>query len=453
MSISQIKRLVFFSYLLLAFNFVPNYGSAQDVTGFLRNYNAVLTSSPNEYLVGRNRLGLDISFNTDFGTVFISNEILNVYTESANNYIYDFSEGYIDLFFENSDLRIGKQVVSQGRTNGVFITDILSPIDVSQFLTIQVEDLKGAIPAAKFTRYYGSNFIELVATPIFQSNTLARPGSRWFPFTELENSTNVTYADSLTENSFSSFQGMIKWGFRSNLKWDLDLIAMWWTEGNPSYEKDLVFTGPTLAPEPSIELTKTYLKSPILGYSGNYVLNDTWILKSESAFHFKKYFDYLPNLATNSDLNSLTPVQQQLLALAFNQNEDGFLFEKPWLVSMIGLNTSLIGIDFETQFIFEHIFEYDELILQEQNYYYSTLSVQKTLVRNKLRLSGFTRYNYVGNDFWINPQAEYDLRDGLELGAGFHFFGGEQSEDFYGHFNFKNYAASSFGYVTLTAFF
>lgn len=453
MTLSQTGRLIFFLILSFTINLAPGTVFSQEVSGFLRNYNAVLTSPPNEYLVGRNRLGVDFSFNTSYGKVFISNEILNTYSKSANNYVYDFSEGYIDLFFENSDLRIGKQVISQGRTNSTFITDILSPVDVSEFLTIQVEDLKGAIPAAKFTRYYGSNFIELVVTPIFQSNTLASPGSRWFPFTELEKNTNVVYADSLIENSFSSFQGMIKWGIRSNLKWDFDLFLMWWTEGNPAYEKDLVSTGPILAPEPAIELSKTYLKSPILAYSGNFIINDNFILKSESALHFKKYFDYLPELATNTNINSLTPVQQQQLALVFSQNEDGFLFEKPWLVSMVGLSTSFIGIDFETQFIFEHIFDYDDLILQKQDYYYSTLSIQKTLLRNKLRVSGFTRYNYIGNDFWINPQAEYDLRDGLELGGGFHFFGGKKSEAFYGHFNFRNYAASSFGYLTLTAFF
>lgn len=453
MTLSQTGRLVFCLILIFTINLAPGAVFSQEISGFLRNYNAVLTSPPNEYLVGRNRLSVDFSFNTSYGKVFISNEILNTYSKSANNYVYDFSEGYIDIFFENSDLRIGKQIISQGRTSATFISDILSPINVSEFLTIQVEDLKGAIPAAKFTRYFGSNIIELVATPIFQSNILASPGSRWFPFTELEKNTNVTYADSLVENSFSSFQGMIKWGIRSNLKWDLDLILMWWTEGSPSYKKDLVFTGPVLAPEPAIELSKTYLKSPILGYSGNYIINDSWILKSESAFHFKKYFDYLPELATNADINSLTPVQQQQLALAFSQNDDGFLFERPWLVSMVGLNTNFFGIDFETQLIFEHIFDYNNLILQRQDYYYSTLSFQKTLLRNKLRLSGFTRYNYIGNDFWINPQAEYELRDGLELGGGFHFFGGEQSEDFYGHFNFRNYAASSFGYITLTAFF
>ena len=453
MSISQIIRLVFLIPLYFILINSTNFIVAQDISGFLRNYNALLTTSPNEYLVGRNRLRADISFNTDYGNIFISNEILNSYTSSANNIEYNFREGYLDVYFDKSDLRIGKQIISQGRTSGTFITDIISPLDLSEFLTLQVEDLKGGIPAIKYIRYFGSNFLEAVATPVFQSNTLAKPGSRWFPFKELEKSTEVVYADSSQENSYRSFQGMLKFGIRKSLKWDLDLIVMWWTQGNPAYEKDLVLTGPFGLTDPALQLSKTYLKSPIIAYSGNYVLNENLIIKSESAFHFKKHFDYLPELATQSNLNSLTPAEQQQLALLFSQNGDGFLFEKPWLISMIGIKTSLSGFEIESQFLLEHVFEYDNRILQQQDFYYSTLSFQKTLMRNKLRLSGFGRFNYVGNDFWVNPQASYDVKDGLETSLGFHFFGGESSERFYGHFNFTDYAASSFGYVKLSAFF
>jgi len=453
MALSQFKISLTLCFLSLSILFSSKNLFSQEISGFLRNYNAVLTSDQNQYLVGRNRFNLDFTYNTDFGRVFISNEVLNTYTRSANEYVYDFAEGYVDIYFDNSDLRIGKQIISQGRTNGTFITDIISPVDLSQFLTISVEDLKGGIPAIKYNRYFGSNFLELVATPIFQSNILAQPGSRWFPFTEIEEQVSVTYTDSLRENSFNSFQGIIKWGIRENLKWDLDLLAMWWTDGNPSYQKTLTLVGFPPFQIPVVQLTKTYLKTPILGYSGNYIINDNLILKSESAFHFKKYFDYLPSTLRNNDFNNLTPLQQQNLLTEFGANEDGFLLEKNWLVSMIGVQTSLAGIDVSSQLFYERIFDHETRLLQKQDFYYSTLSLQKSLMRNNLTLYSFGRYNYVGNDFWINPEATYNIRDGLETSIGFHFFAGESTEDFYGHFSFKNYANSSFGYITLTAFF
>ncbi len=448
MLFSQTKRLLSFLLFLIL---VQTSGEllGQNMSGYLRNYNAVLTSSSNEYLVGRNRFVVDAAVTTSYGKVFISNEVLNTYTESANNYTYDFLEGYIDIFFENSDLRIGKQIISQGRTEAHFIADILSPIDLREFLTLQFDVLRTGIPAVKYTRYYGSNFLEFVAVPIFQSNIQAQPGSRWFPFTEIEKQTNVIYADSLRENSFNSFQGMIKWSLRKNLKWDLDIIAMLWTPGNPSYKKELALVSGL----PALQLSKSYLRSPILAYSGNYILSDNIILKSESAYYFSKYVDYLPEQFINTDLNNLTSSEQQALIAAFDENEDGFLKKKPWLTGMLGLTTSFGDVSISTEFIYERIFDYDSDILQKEHFFFSTLSLQKSMMRNKLDLRLFGRYNYEGSDYWINPEAAYDIKDGLAASLGFHLFGGEESKPYYGHFNFKNYASSSFGFVALTAFF
>lgn len=329
---------------------------AQQIGGFFRNYNAVLTSDDNAYLIGRNRINLDLKFNTGFGDVFISNKIINDYTKQNHDYTLDFNEAYIDIFFTKSDVRIGKQIVNQGRTNGTFITDIISPVDISEFLTIDIRDIKSSIPAIKYNRYFGSNFLELVISPIFQSNILPNPESRWFPFVEIEKQISVSYADSSQDNSYKSFQGMIKWAHRENLKWDLDLFAMWWTLGTPSYKKDLIVTVGPFGPVASIKLAKSYLKSPIFGYSGDLILNENLILSSESAFHINKHFDYLPPLAQNSDLSNLSLAQQQALATQFAQNDDGYLFEKPWLVSMLGIQTNIYGIELTTQFLFEKIF-------------------------------------------------------------------------------------------------
>ena len=120
---------------------------------------------------------------------------------------------------------------------------------------------------------------------------------------------------------------------------------------------------------------------------------------------------------------------------------------------MIGFTTSFSGIEIDKQFFHEYIIHYHELILQEENFFYSTLKLNKSFLRNNLLASIFSRYNYIGNNYWINPQAQYDIKDGLRGALGLHFFGGKESENFYGHFNFKNYAASSFMYAKLTAFF
>ncbi len=448
--LKPLKSIPLLTFLLLL---SPDLLSQVNTNGFLRNYNAVLTSGDNEYLVGRNRFTLNVDYNLPNGRIFIGNEVLNTYTRSTNNYVYDFAEGYIDLYYDTFDLRVGKQIITQGRTDGAFITDILSPIDLSEFLTQEVEDIKIGIPALKFTRYYDSNFLEFVISPIFQSNTFDEPEGRWFPFAQLERAGNVVYADSAREATLKQIQGMIKWSFREDIKWDLDLMLLYWTESSPGLIKDLTSIGSGLAQEPALLLSKQYNTTPILGYSGNYLLNDKWILKSESAFYTSKQLDYLPDGLQSRDLGSLDPVEQQQLSLLFAQNDDGFLLKRPWLISMIGLQTEISGTTVSTQFINEHIFDYRNDILQEQDYYYSTLLVQKSVMRDKLTLYTFGRYNYTGKDFWVSPRISYELSDGVESTLGLHLFYGEDTEPYYGHFSFQDYRSNSFGYLKVTAYF
>lgn len=448
-----LKTLKIISLLTFLLLISPELASQISTNGFFRNYNALLTSGPNEYLVGRNRFNLDMEIGLTSGRVFISNRVINTYTRSTHFYTYDFTEGYIDLYYDAFDLKIGKQIITQGRADGTFITDILSPIDLSEFLTQEVEDIKIGIPAVKLNRYYNSNFLELVVSPIFQSNTFDEPEGRWFPFAQLERAGNVVYADSSSETTKKQIQGMIKWAFREDIKWDLDLMLLYWTESSPALVKDLTSIGSGLAQEPALLLSKQYNTTPILGYSGNYILNDTWILKSESAFYFSKQLDYLPLGLQSRKLGSLNPTEQQELSLLFAQNDDGFLLKRPWLVSMIGLQTEIMGAMVSTQFINEHIFDYRSDILKKQDYYYSTLLVQKNVMRDKLTLYTFGRYNYIGKDFWVNPKISYELAGAVESTLGFHFFYGNDTEAYYGHFSFRDYRSNSFGYLKVTAYF
>ena len=43
-------------------------------------------------------------------------------------------EMYIDFFTKKMDIRIGKQQIIWGQADGVFITDVVTPKDLSEFL-------------------------------------------------------------------------------------------------------------------------------------------------------------------------------------------------------------------------------------------------------------------------------------------------------------------------------
>ena len=437
-------------FLATIFFVLPFLSQAQiDATGFIRNYNAVLTTPDHEFISGRNRLRLDLNRGFSGGEITISNDIKNIYSASADSINYRLRQAYVDLYFKRSDLRVGKQIISWGRSEGTFITDILTPVDLTEFLTQDFADLRLGVTAIKYTHYFGSDYLQLVVNPIFNSNQLPSYQSRWFPRLPFETSIPIEINGDQTPNDLKDVQLAARYAFRSNLDYDLDVGVIYWNHPMPRYAKELALQIPNI----QLELTEQYQQSFIGMYSGTLQLTDKLLLTSESAYYNSRLFDYFPD-----DLRSISLQNPNLneiiqLAQAFNQNEDGFLKERPWLISMAGLQYSLGKWTLNGQYIGEYIFKYDDTILQEQYFSYGTLSTRRSFFREKLQLQVFGRYNIQGEDFWINPEATYTGIDALEVSAGTHLFGGTEPQEFYGHITYDTYAPNSFAYFEISAYF
>ncbi len=48
-------------------------------------------------------------------------------------HIIDLREAFIDLTFEKFDLRLGKQQIVWGKTDGVRVLDVVNPLDYKEF--------------------------------------------------------------------------------------------------------------------------------------------------------------------------------------------------------------------------------------------------------------------------------------------------------------------------------
>lgn len=436
--------------LLILFLSPPLYAQV-NITGFIRNYNAVKHTPENEILIGRNRLRLNLGKPFSKGEISVSGDIQNLYSGTADSLVYTLREAYVDLYFNNSDLRLGKQMLVWGRTEGAFITDILTPVDLSEFLTQDFTDIRQGVTALNYTRYFGSDFLQLVVNPVFNPNQIPDPNSRWFPRQVVPTTITTQYLERENDAALRNVQFAGRYGFRSNLNFDLDLSLLYWHYPNPAYYKDLSIS--LNRPGGVLELTETYTQSIITAYSGTLQLFDKLLLTSESAYYNNRSFDYISQELRDLNIQDPNLFEQLQIAQIFAANEDGFLKEKPFLISMIGLQYELFDYTISTQFINEHIFRYDSDILQEQNYYYSTLLLQKNYLRDKLRLRFFGRYNYNNNDFWLNPEVTYAGIDSFEASVGSQVFGGNEPDPFYGHLSFGSFDSNSFSYLKISAYF
>ncbi len=450
------NRLGYTLFLTILFLILqsPYLHSQTWLSGFVRNFNAVTTTDGNQYLIGRNRTEINLERSLNRGNLFISTQVLNSYSDSLEALDFRIREAYFELYMGKYDIRIGQQLIPLGETNGFFLTDILNPFDLSEFLTQELRDIRQGIPAVKITRYSGSNFLELVATPVFVSNRFAQPESAFFPFENLTDISSLPFdfGNSLDQRTIGDAQVSLRYAWNANLKFDLDLFAMYWYNNGTAFRKSLDLDLLRIPPA-VFQLEAEYLQSLVFGFAGNYVASDNLILKSEAAFYQQRYVDYLSPRLQELLTQPQSPAVNAEITQIFASNTDGFLLQRPFINHMIGAQLSHAGWIFEGQFVSEYILDYRSDILPDQWYKAATLLVQKQFLRDKLEFRLFSRYNLNGNDFWTNPEFSYDVTDGVVFISGFQFFGGEEPESFYGHFSFRNYSDVSFGYLKLTAYF
>lgn len=424
------------------------------LNGLLQNYNAFQTAGDHEMVAGRNRLRFELNRTLDFGGLYSEVDLVHRYNKSGigeNNVELQFREAYFDWHLSNYDIRIGKQNIIWGRTNGGFITDILTPVDLREFLTVDPENLRTGITAINITRYSGSNSFQFIFNPVFQRYLLPNPDSRWFPAQTTTTLVPVNFVEDDSPPTLKDMQVATQYRWRGVQDFDLDLMLYYGTHPVPTYAIELNLLDPPNLP--SIDLVETYNASFMTGYSLSYQFAENWILTSESLYVLERVFTELPASASllEEALSDPTSVFELLQELEFR--DDGYLVEKPWIHSMIGLQTTVKGTTISAQGYLETIFNYDERILPQQYFTYATVFLNRSFLRERLQMISSVRYNFNGDDYWFHLQSMYELADGLEIAAGTNLFAGKPPSPFYGHFNFNQFRGNSFAFVRVALYF
>ena len=130
-------------------------------------------------------------------------------------------EAYAELYYDSTDLTIGKQRIAWGKADGINPTDNFNPQDQTQPFA---DDNKIGVTAVRARHYYTDWLFDLVWVPCFTSPEFAEPGERWsllpsgrikpvYPEDKLENSEYGVRASRWTpavDFSVSYFNGYSK---------------------------------------------------------------------------------------------------------------------------------------------------------------------------------------------------------------------------------------------------
>lgn len=444
---------ILFSLLLLFLLcnlLITNSFAQQSLTGVYQNYTGFQLYNNNELVAGRNRLRGQFNQSLNIGGLYAEIDLIDRYTNDREFEVLP-RQLYADWFTSNYDVRIGKQNIIWGQSTGAFVNDILTPVDLREFLTQSPADLRVGLTALNIQRYFGSNYLQFVLSPAIQPDKLPRSDSRWFPTQRPPSIIPFSFRPPNEPSTISDVQLAARFAWRPSSSIDLDMMAYYWAHPMPAYSiRPRILSFPNT---PEVTLRETYRTSPMAGYSLSWQLSENWIFSAEALYVNERLFTFLPVSVNRLEDALNDPVEALLVIQEFDIRDDGYLLSKPWFQQMVGFQTSFKGATIGAQGYLEVIINYEDRILPQQLFPYISAFVQRSFLRERLSTFMTGRYNIFGEDYWLQLQTSYEISDGFEFALGTNLFGGPTISPFYGHLTFEQFKENSFLFAQTSIYF
>jgi hypothetical protein len=155
------KRIVFV-ILLLGMMGQAVFTQGISLYGYGRSYVGGFVQHDGEYSILQNTLDLRFDHRGAKASLY-ANPVVHHHPDQELDILL--RQAYLDLHFDSMDIRLGKQQIIWGKADGVFITDILSPKDLREFLLPDFEEIRLGINALKMSYYHGNSTYEFVWMP------------------------------------------------------------------------------------------------------------------------------------------------------------------------------------------------------------------------------------------------------------------------------------------------
>jgi hypothetical protein len=377
--------------------------SAPGISGYVRNYTGVLLSDGNEFSIVQNTLNLQ--FEQRLGKVAFK----------VNPYLYHYfdrdleiglREAYLDMYFDKFDLRVGKQQIIYGKAEGVFITDVVSPKDLSEFLLPDFDEIRMGVTAAKLSYHAGNNSLEVTWIPVFTPTRMPGAGSIWQPVMPFPVQPDFDYSTAQITPSVENSEWFLRFSSLGS-KIDYELVAGTFYNDDPVYHLTRHVNSSTgqLA---GITARPEYHRLAMAGGSFSLPLGPL-VIRSEGGYYSGRYFQTESPEMINATI------------------------KKDYLHYMAGLDFTLAGVRMSSQFIQEFITDYEEGIRNDQFESTMTFLAKKDFLREKLWVELFAYAGLNAGDALIRPKVSYSFADGFDIQAGANIFTG--SEGRFGQYN------------------
>ncbi len=298
---------------------------------------------------------------------------------------FSLSECWMDYTADFWGMRIGRQKTAWGKADGIDITNVICPKDLSS-LAVMTTNEKLAIDALRFS-VNGNQFTA---------------DAYWIPFFTPAKLSDAKFEK--PESKLSNGEGGLKLsGYFSVLDFSFYGFYGW---------DDMPFLDYTMSAE-GVNVTGEYKRMAMLGIDAAVPIKET-VLRMEAAFFPKRHFQKSSGII----------IEEKMLSAgkgSFSSAESSL--ERNELFALAGLDWMREGWTFTAQYYCDYVLgELENLEREKALQHGATLSVSKKLLSDTLELSFSGVLGLNDFDSFIKPAVTYSLSDQINLSGGAYIF-------------------------------
>ena len=320
---------------------------------------------------------------------------------------FDLSLGEVWLDYTASfwGIRIGRQKAAWGKADGIDITNVLCPSDMTSLGAMISDDSKLAIDAVRFSitgnqftaDAYWLPFFTPSALPLEEGNSLRKflvPSTVEFPIPALNQTLILPVSIGELEKPelaiWNGEYGLKLSGYLSML--DLSLYGFYGWDDIPLLEYTPALNA--LGMPENITVNGEYKRMAMLGADAALPIGET-VLRLETAFFPQRHF----------------------------QKSEGGSEQKNQLSALAGIDWMPSGWTITAQYYCDYLFGDIESLERSKAYNHgATISLSKSLVNETLELSLSAVLGLNDFDSMLAPEVKYSLSDQISLAASAYIF-------------------------------
>lgn len=388
------RRLILLSGLLCCFAFSLVSAQEEDgrlqarVKGFIDTYHALRTESPNDWMSSRTRIRGELTLEKGNAGMFVSmNAIYNGILKDQTGLFL--REAYLYYSKDAWDIRSGRQIITWGVADAMRLTDIISPMDFTEYLAQDYDDIRIPVNAIRLRYVRNKWSAEAILIPV--SSFFELPTAPENPWSVTLPGMTVPYTLSVGKTPDKTFKN-IEFGGRIGVYLsgvDFSFYALRTWNKMPVFQKIMADDGTSLACEGE------YRHMTMLGADLSVPLGK-FVFRAEVAEYLGEAQEPAVNapVSTGNSLNLLGGID--------------------WYPG----NDWNVGV----QYSHKYISGCKPEISAYRNSGMATLRLSKDLLHNTLNLSTFAYVDVSNGSIYNRLSADYALTDQIHTLIGYDLF-------------------------------